>query len=108
LYMYVLVSSYKLVHAAWIDGSVSETSQGSGIVGTTGLTVDLPSFSSSSSVSLIQGKQESPTSVHWLSVSIYIYLSELLVGPLRKQPCSAPVCKDTIASIIVTGLRASP
>ena len=66
----------------------------------------LPSFSSSSSFSLIQ-TQESPTSVHWLGVSIGICLSQLLVGPLRGQLC-CPVCKHTITTVIVSGLGASP
>jgi hypothetical protein len=58
---------------------VSERSQGSGLVETAGLPMGLPSFSVSSSLSLIQ-PQGSLTSVQWLGVSIC--LSQLLVEPL--------------------------
>ena len=33
-----------------------------------------------------------------------LHLSQLLVGPLRGQPCKAPVCKHIIASILVSDL----
>jgi hypothetical protein len=66
---------------------VSEGSQGSGLVETSGLPMESSSSSASSSLSLIQ-PQEFPTSVQWPAVSICICLSQLLVGP--------PVCKHTI------------
>jgi hypothetical protein len=49
----------------------------------------------------------SPTSVHWLGVNICICLSQLLVGPLKGQTYWAPVCKHTIASVVLSGLGAS-
>jgi hypothetical protein len=64
---------------------VSERSQESRLVETAGLPVGSPSSSVSSSLFLIQ-PQESPAPVHWLGISIYICLSQLPVGPLRKAP----------------------
>jgi hypothetical protein len=89
-----------------LSGSVSERSQGSGIVETAGLPMELPS-SSSSSLSLIQ-PQGSPTSAQWLAIGICICFSLLLVGPLEEQPWLTPVCKHTIALVTVLGLGASP
>jgi hypothetical protein len=68
-----------------VGGLVSERSWGSRLGETTGLPIGSTS-SLPSSISLIQ-PQESPTSVHWLSVSICICLSQLHIGPLRGQPC---------------------
>jgi hypothetical protein len=69
-----------------VGGSVSERSQSSRLIGTAGLPMGSPSSSASSSLSLIQ-LQGSLTSFHWLGISICIYLSQLLVEPLRGQPC---------------------
>jgi hypothetical protein len=85
---------------------VSQRSWRSELIETAGLDMGSLSSSASSSLSLIQ-PQESLISVHWLSVSICICLSQLLVGPLGGQPCQAPVCKHTITSVIVSGLGAS-
>jgi hypothetical protein len=85
---------------------VSERSGESRLVETADLPIGSVSSSASSSLSLVQ-PQWSPASVHWLGVSICLCLSQLLVGPLGGQPCSAPVYKHTLASIIVAGLGAS-
>jgi hypothetical protein len=61
---------------------VSEKSQGSRLVETAGL----PSFSASSSLSLIQ-PHGSPTSVYWLGVSASHCLTQLLAVPLIRQLC---------------------
>ena len=60
LYMCQELAVYQLVYAAW---SVDYE--------TASLPMVLPSFSTSSSLSLIQ-EQGSPTSVHWLGISICI------------------------------------
>jgi len=66
---------------------VSEKSQVSRLVETAaGLPVGLPSFSASSSLSIIQ-PQGSLTSVHWLGINICLCLSQLLVGACRGQSC---------------------
>jgi hypothetical protein len=44
-----------------------------------------------------------PGSAQCLIVSICICFSQLLVEPLRGQPCYAPVCKRNIAPVIVSG-----
>jgi hypothetical protein len=67
------------MYAAWL------MVQGSGLVETAALPMGLPSSSTSSSFSLVQ-PQGSLTSDCWLSVSICICLSQLLIGPLRGQP----------------------
>jgi hypothetical protein len=50
------------------------------------LPMGLPSSAASFSLSLIQ-LQGPPTSVDWLGISICVCLSQLLVGPLTRQPC---------------------
>ena len=79
------------MYAAWlVGGSVSERSQWSKLVETSGLLMGSPSFSTYSSLSLVLSliqPQGSPTSVHWLGVSICVCLGQLLVGSLRGQPC---------------------
>jgi hypothetical protein len=69
-----------------VGGSVSERSQGPGLVETADLSMGSSSSSTSSSFSLIQPPQGSPASVHWLGVRICFCLSQLLVGPLRGLP----------------------
>jgi hypothetical protein len=84
---YICVMGIRPTHiCSLVGGSVSERSQRSGLVETAGLHIGLPSSSASSSLSLIQ-PQVSPTSGQWLGVNICFYLSHLLVGPLRGQPC---------------------
>ena len=63
-----------------------------------------PSFLSFLSLTL----PEFPNSGKYLAVIICICFSQFPVEPLRGQPCYALVCKLTIASIIVSGLGASP
>ena len=63
----------------------------------------LPSSSASSSFSQI-GPWGSLASLHSVGASIYIWLFDLLVGPLKGQPCLASICKYTTASVIVSGL----
>jgi hypothetical protein len=63
---------------------------------------------SASSILLPIQPQGSPTPAQWSDASICICLSQLLVGPLRGQPCQAPVCKYIITSVIVSGLGAPP
>lgn len=72
--------------------SVSGSSLGSELVETAGLPLGLISPSASSILPLIQ-PQVPPTSVKWLGVSICFCLIQLLLWPLRGQPCQAPVCK---------------
>jgi hypothetical protein len=67
-----------------VGGSVSERFHRSGLVETAGLPMESPCFSASSSLSLIQPQVNSE---QWLGVSIYICLTQLLVGPLRGQSC---------------------
>jgi hypothetical protein len=43
-----------------------------------------------------------------LGVNIFTCLSQLLVGPLSRQWCQDPVCKQTLASVIVSGLSGLP
>jgi hypothetical protein len=45
----------------------------------------------------------SPDSVQWLTLNIYIYIGQVLVEPLRKQPYQVPVNKCFLASAIVWG-----
>jgi hypothetical protein len=54
------------------------------------------SRSASSILALIQ-PYRSLTSVQWLGETICLCLSQLLVGPLKGQPCQALVCKHIIA-----------
>lgn len=70
-----------------VVGSVSEKSVGKGfrLVEISGLHMWSPSFSVSSSFSLIQ-LQMSAASVHWLVVNICITLFQLLVGPFKGHP----------------------
>jgi hypothetical protein len=64
-----------------------------------------PSLSASSILPLIQ-PWGSLTSFLWLGVSICLCLRQLLVGPLRGQPCQVSVCKHIIASVVVLVLGA--
>jgi hypothetical protein len=50
----------------------------------------------------------SQTSIQWLTVSICICLSQLLVEPLWGQPCHVSVCMHKITSVIVSGFCVSP
>jgi hypothetical protein len=63
-------------------GTVPERFRVSRIVDTAGLPIGSPSSSVSSSLSLIQ-PQGFLTSVHWLSIIFYIFLSQLLIGTLK-------------------------
>jgi hypothetical protein len=74
-----------------VGGSVSGSSLGYGFVETAGLPMGSLSLSASSILLLIQ-PQGSLTSIQWLGLSIYICLSQLLVGPLWGQPCQTPIC----------------
>ena len=65
------------------------------------------SYSVSSRLLLIQ-PQVSLASVSLLGVSICIWFFQLLIMSLRGQPRSVPVCKHSIASVIVSGLETSP
>lgn len=49
-----------------------------------------------------------PTSVQWLGVCILIWLSQLLLGSLRVQPCKESVYKHIKAPAIVSSLVTSP
>jgi hypothetical protein len=69
-----------------VGGSDSTSSLRSVLVETAGLPVGLHFPSASSVLPQIQ-PQGSWTSVQWLGVSICFCLSQLLVGPLREQPC---------------------
>jgi hypothetical protein len=69
-----------------VGSSLSERSKGSWLVDSACFHMGSPSPSAASSRFLIQ-PQGSPTSVQWLGVSICVCLSQLLVGPLRGQPC---------------------
>ena len=42
-------------------------------------------------------------SVQWLAISICICLSQVLVEPLRGQPCQATICTHNMASVTVSG-----
>ena len=46
------------------------------------------------------------TSFQWSPISNCICLTQLLVQPLRGQPCQAPVCKHNKASVIMSGIGA--
>jgi hypothetical protein len=81
--VYMSGKSYQLVYAAWLVPHC-QRSWGSRLVETAGLHIRLPFSWASSSFSLIQ-PQESPASVHWLGVSICIWLFRPLVRPLRGQ-----------------------
>jgi len=70
--VYVSGASYQLVYAAWLVAQCLREMVVQ-VIETAGLLMGLPSFSASSSPFLIQ-PQRSPASVHWLGVSIYIYL----------------------------------
>ena len=74
---------------------------GSRFVETAGVPMGSPSSATSSSFSLIQPLPD---------FSPLVGCENLLVvgGPLRGQQCKASVCKYIIASIIVSGLEASP
>ena len=41
--------------------------------------------------------------VRWLAVSMFIYISQVLVEPLREQPYQAPISKHFLVSAIVWG-----
>jgi hypothetical protein len=69
-----------------IGSLVSGSSQDSRLVVTVGLPTRLPS-PSGLSILFLTLPYWSPSSVHWLGVSICICLSQLLVDPLRGQPC---------------------
>ena len=69
-----------------VGSSLSERSKESWLVESACFPMGSPSSSSASTHFLIQ-QQGSQTSVHWLGVSICVCLSQLLVGPLREQPC---------------------
>ena len=104
--IYVPGALDKPLYGVWLV-AVSGSFLGSRLVDTTGLPMKSPSPSASSILSLIQ-LQGSLVSVYWLGVSIYICLSQLLVGPFRGQQCQAPVCKHIIASVVVSGLGVPP
>jgi hypothetical protein len=79
---YICVEGYRPASICCMVGdSMSERSQGSRLVETAGLPMGLASSSPSSSLFLIQ-PQGSPA---WI-LSICFCLSQLLVGPLRRQP----------------------
>jgi hypothetical protein len=88
-----------------VDGSVSEISQGLELVKTAGLPIGTYSSSASSSLTLFQPEGTQP--IGWV-LSICICLSQMLVGPVRRQSYLAPICMHTIAKVIVSGLGASP
>jgi hypothetical protein len=69
-----------------VGGSVYWNSLGSRLIETSGLPVWSPTLSAASILPLIQ-LQESPTSVQYLGVNICFCLNQLLVGPLKGQPC---------------------
>ena len=76
----------QLVYAAWLVAQCLGDSGelGSRLVEIAGLPMGLPSSSTSSSLSLVQ-PEGSLAFIHWLSVNICIYLSQLLVETLRGQ-----------------------
>ena len=75
----VLGASYQLVYAAWLVSQCLSDLQGSSLVETVGLSMESPSYSDSSSISLLQ-PQGSLASVHWLGVSMFI-------RPHQSQSC---------------------
>ena len=46
------------------------------------------------------------TSFQWSPISNCICLTQLLIQPLRGQPCQAAVCKHNMAPVIVSGFGA--
>ena len=70
-----------------VGGSVSERSQGSGLAETARLPMGLLSSIPFLFQPFPNSTTGSSTSVQCLAVSICICLSQLLVGPLRGQPC---------------------
>jgi hypothetical protein len=100
LLLYMCQGPYTSLCMILVGGSVS---LGSRLVETDGLPMRLPSLTGSSILPLIQ-PWGSLTSAQWLGVRICVCLSQLLVEPLRGQPCQVPICKHIIASVIVSGL----
>jgi hypothetical protein len=90
-----------------VGSSVSERSLGSRLAETSSLPMGSPSSSTSFRLSLIQ-PQGSPTSVHWLCVSIFFCLGQLLVGPLRGQPWQTSIYKHTVVLVIALSHETSP
>ena len=70
---------------SFVGGKVFGSSEMSGLVDTVVNPMSLPSTSSPPIIPLTLSKL-SVTSVHWLLISIFICLSQLLVEPLRRQP----------------------
>ena len=90
-----------------VGSLVSGSSQGSRLVET----MVLPMGLSSPSIALVLAltlPQGSLTSVQWLTVSICIFLCQLLVDPLKEQPCQAPVFKHSITSVMMSGFGVCP
>lgn len=86
---------------------VSGSSLGSGFVETANLPMGSLSLLASSILPLIQ-PQGALTSVQRLCVSICLCLTQMLVGPLKGQPCQFPVCYHIIASVRMPGLGTLP
>ena len=90
-----------------VGGLVSGRFLRSGLVETSCLPMGLFSLSASAVFPLTQ-QEQSLILVQWLGVSISFCLSQLLIEPLRVQSCQDPVCKDILASLILSGLGVSP
>ena len=101
---YICALGHKQAHVcSLVFGLVSGNSEESGFTDTAFLPMGLQ-FPSAPSILPLTLPYWSPTSVQWLAVNICICLSQLLVEPLRGQPCQSSVYTHNIASVLCQDL----
>ena len=86
-----------------VSGFVSWNTEGPGLVDTVILPMGLQSSSAPLVIPLTL-PYWSLASIQWLAVSVCICLSQLIVKPLRGQPCQGPVCMYNMTSEIYQDL----